>query len=313
MFDKLSSFGLSFILRVVVPGIWGLAIFLVGIFPWISQTEIYKNISSLVVNIGGAVIIVFFIGLLVSLSDDFIYRLYEGRAFWPEKMRDFFVNRLNKKVDKLYRKAEAKKVNQQERAELWSWLRGFPTDSKGKPIATCPTEMGNILAAYEEYPDRKYGMDSVFYWYRIWLSIEEEVRKCVDQIWANADCLIYLSFVSIVGALLFIILLLVKLSFMILSVSNMALISLPIPFSILTIGIVVLLLTFLIFYRLSLPSHKINGEYFKSIFDLFRQDIVKIQLKEEPAEEQKKWDRTWSYLQYGKIAKNSKRGQEVKG
>jgi hypothetical protein len=170
--------------------------------------------------------------------------------------------------------------------------------------------MGNILEAYEEYPKRKYGMDSVFYWYRIWLFITEEVRKCVDQIWANADCLLYLSFVSLLGALLFIILSLVKALFMILSSAGVAFMSLSISFGVLIVGTLILLFAVWIFYRLSLPSHKINGEYFKSIFDLYRGEITKIQLEGEPAEEQEKWYRTWLYLQYGKIAKNSKLGRK---
>lgn len=49
-------------------------------------------------------------------------------------------------------------------------------------------------------------------------------------------------------------------------------------------------------YRLSLPSHRANGEIFKSIFDLYRGRLeVRLSIG---GTEKENWGKTWLYLQY---------------
>ena len=69
--------------------------------------------------------------------------------------------------------------------ELWSEIRQFPADEHDHYIATRPTKMGNILASYEDYPDSRYGMDSVFYWHRLWLIVDKDTREEIDRTWAS--------------------------------------------------------------------------------------------------------------------------------
>jgi hypothetical protein len=51
--------------------------------------------------------------------------------------------------------------------------------------------IGNIIDEYEAYPLSRYGMDSAFYWPRLWLIIDKDVRNEIDGEWAVVDAAVY--------------------------------------------------------------------------------------------------------------------------
>jgi len=142
------------------------------------------------------VILVLSVGLLLYFLDDVIYRIFEGNN-WPEILTRIFKNRLNKRIEN--KTKEARDSNDTiKRRRLWTWLRRFPLKEKRQKVqmeAVLPTRMGNILWAYENYPKSRYGIRAIFYWPRLWLTLDSNTRKDLDTIWAEADCLTYISFV----------------------------------------------------------------------------------------------------------------------
>src|SRR5260370_17941131 len=92
--------------------------------------------------------------------------------------------------------ARQKELAQQdpEYKECWYLLRQFPVDANGDPTALQPSRIGNVIIAYEQYPKVRYGMDSVFYWPRLWLLIDKDVREEVDNPWAAVDSILYAGF-----------------------------------------------------------------------------------------------------------------------
>jgi len=237
------------------------------------------------------------LGLFLTLFQNPIYRIYEGRLLWPGGLHDALTKRMQKKVTKRLAIAQGLKTSSARYRELWYWLRVFPLDEKGDPCAARPTLLGNILEGYETYPDQRYGMDSVFYWYRLWPTLPENFVNHADLAAAGADMLMYSSastlFLGITFGLLGGAGILSK--FM----SNLVLRSfvsqLPATNTLFILCLIYLLL-FYVFYRASIPLHRANGEFYKAAFDLYRNNIKNITEIDE--KEKQAWYKTWCYLQY---------------
>lgn len=170
------DFGIRFILRLVAPGALMAAISLPAVRA-LSQI-IYPGLSELVLFATSGLVF----GFALLLLDMPIYMLLEGRRFWPEKLQDWGVAR---------------------RIELDIQTARYPIDeTTGEPYATHPTRLGNLLASFETYPDVKHGLDGVFFWPRLWVSIDKDLREELDSAQAVADGAVYCTFVFGLSALI---------------------------------------------------------------------------------------------------------------
>lgn len=282
--DKAPSLGIPFFFRVAVPGavvsaaLTPLALILLEVFPLTTEQK--------TAVIAGLLVL---IGLVLWAMDDPIYGFLEGRWWWPTAVKRSRTESWKKNVDALY--ARSKDPADPEYNERWASLRKFPVDTQGKPTATAPTRLGNLLASYENYPALRYGMESVFYWPRIWLQLEKDTRSEIDESWAIADAFTYL-----VGGLIF----------AAVAYSAAALWSVFSPWASpltgqefwrLMAAAIGLLFLARLAYLISLPLHARNGEVFKALFDLFHDKVAKL----APAtdEERARFDEIHHALQYG--------------
>ncbi len=286
--DRAPSFGLPFFYRVVLPGAFVTAFLsplvfrVVDVFPRLAAYE-GQILLSLVVMLG----------FLLSIGSDFIYEVYEGRH-WPSALAKWRTTKWQDYVSSLLQKAQDK--NDPKYDERWSELQQFPVlvgeDDVVRPTATAPTKMGNVLASYEQYPKRRYGMESVFYWERLWLVLDKDVRQEIDSAWAPTDTLLYVSAgLSGAGAL--------YLSLAVMS-SLFALVGLVVldGWSLvrdITLGVLGLALSVL-FYSWSIPGHLANGEAFRSAFDLYRSKLGTLRAATD--DERQTAERTFNELQY---------------
>ncbi len=238
----------------------------------------------------GAILV---LGALISTLGDKIYEIYEGRILWPQFLFDRLLAWQRSRVKALFDSAKKAQKGSLREAELWFRLRMYPLDENGNPTASRPTQLGNILAGYEEYPKTRYGMDSIFYWPRLWLEMDPEKKAWVDGMWSLADGLLYLSAIGFCGGLFW-------LGVGALTGAGRITAYPPLDGATqrLLAGLVLLTLGFGI-YRVSLPFHRRNGETFKAIFDLYRDKIQAI-TRLGPAEVTT-WRATWSYLQYLRV------------
>lgn len=293
MIEKTFAFGYPFFLRVIFPGFWASIVLYALLWPWIGQMVNIGQAANMALFFSGMTIA---LGLITTFADLPIYSLYEGRACWPGWLRRRLTRRLQSKIDKLVDRATktTDETDEHERAEIWAWLRRFPRTEEGRPQGVSPTLIGNILSAYEGYPLQRYGMDSVFYWHRIWLTLDDKTRREIDSLWAPADAVTYLSFLSFSGFVVSIPLLIVSLVHG--SWSAFFAVDLRLLWGATTPS---LLLVGWMFYMLSLPLHVANGEIFKSVFDVYRKQVEHIVIDAERAiEEKKRWHASWDYLQY---------------
>jgi hypothetical protein len=300
LFSMASKLGFSTIFRIVLPGLAWALLLLPIVNPLLPPMLVIDEIVDLATILLPELLV---LGLFSSLLSNIIYRIYEGRLLWPQWLHIRLTRNMHKRVGK--RLAETKKQDRSSAKykELWYWLRMFPLDDNGDPIAKRPTILGNVLEGYEEYPERRYGMDAIFYWYRLMPKLPESFLKQMDQYWAEADCMIYSSFAGLVIGLVYSILAIVKwiLSSAInlgdvISTTNLnTLNSVPAVGSSLGWAIGCFIGGYIV-YRFSIPLHRRNGEYFKATFDVYRGSIIEIS-KISP-EEKEAWQKAWAYLQY---------------
>jgi hypothetical protein len=260
--------------------------------PTIFSQEIEKIWPKLILY---AIVVVALGGLVSSLNSEF-YKIYEGRTFWPRRLKLRAIALQQARVERLYAKAEAEKGrNEQEYDEVWYQLRIYPIDTNGKRYARYPTLLGNILFGYEDYPKDRYGMDAIFYWPRLWLIVSKDNREEIAKSWAVADGLLNLSMVCLIAAMLWAALATAYtvgfLEARYVPVRNHAGMTYLAAMGWVAVAY--------LFYRLSLPFHRNNGEVFKSLFDLYREKLTT--MTGLAPGEAGRWKAAWAYLQYLKI------------
>jgi hypothetical protein len=221
-------------------------------------------------------------GWLLGLCDTQIYMLYEGRRYWPTWLRGWALRREQNRLQRLQATAEQTRANG-DRArylEACSDIARFPLGPDGERHAAMPTRLGNLMYEYELYPSSKYGLDSVFFFYRIWVSIDKDLRDEIGRKQASVDGALYLSFVLALAAVWFFAWFWLLLATPGYGRSLEALLpwllgerirfawAVPIWANLLLSGICLLLASGV--YRLSLCAHAQYGEFFKALFDQHR-------------------------------------------
>jgi hypothetical protein len=300
LFSLASELGFASLYRIVAPGaVWALLLLPIvnPIVPRVLRIDEPIDLASILLPE------ILILGILVSLLSSTIYCIYEGRILWPGWLHGKLTKRMQQRVKKRLAEGDRLDRSSLEYKELWYWLRMFPLDDKGKPTARRPTILGNVLEGYEEYPLRRYGMDSVFYWYRLVPELPESFGKQLDQLWSEADCLMHSSFVGMVMGLVYAVFAIAEAilgstvgSWIAVTAGARATLDL-IPEWGSSLGWALLcLIGGYTVYRVSLPLHRRNGEYFKAAFDVYRGNIVGM-TKTSPTEK-KGWRDAWAYLQY---------------
>jgi len=144
--------------------------------------------------------------------------------------------------------------------------RKFPISEQGDYFAKYPTRLGNCIAAYESYPALRYGMDSVFYWYRIWIVLDKDLKEDLDNRSALADSAVYSSFALFFSSGCWLVYAVVS------AYKPTALHHLPSNHTSWVIVALSLLAAYAI-YRLSVHIHFRFGEIFKAVFDRYGKDV----------------------------------------
>lgn len=295
---------LKFAFRVLLPGLV-LALALLPLMDTALQ-GLHIGIAKEIVFIGIALVC----GWLVLTLDMPIYMLYEGRRFWPRGLRRALVKLEQKfvsrrlEIDRRYQHKDAG-ITLEDYREAWADLRQFPIDEDGTPAARFPTRMGNLIAAYEDYPKSRYGMDAIFFWYRIWLKLDKDLREDIDSCQALADSTLYTSFASSLLGLAFLVYTLLK----VLGFHGLAGIDQAATWALIAITLVGFAGGYLL-YRLGLHSQAAFGEWFKAMFDVYHTELdFSTVLKQVEAitgetgvlTPQEQVNKVWLYLQYYRV------------
>lgn len=266
------SFGSKLFFRVVFPGAI-ISIALIRIT--ISLLSVYQYDVPLPYVLTIQMVI---FGWLFAMLDQPIYMLCEGRRYWPSKLFKLGIKRERGRLLNLHRAMRRNDVFRLENAELRKDrveadrlylesavdLSGFPLNlNTSLQGVLWPTRLGNLIAAYEQYPRIKYGLDSVFYWPRIWVSLDKNLRDEIDIQQAQADGLLYAVIALFLSSFVFLL-------YAVLDWLNPGLL---VPYfnpAFSVVGALICSTFAYTLYRASLFSHAYFGNLFEAVFDQHR-------------------------------------------
>jgi hypothetical protein len=277
---------------VALPGaLVGLA--LLPLVDWIAQLlQIH-----LPVEVPETVSVALLAGIALSLLNDAIYQFYEGRLLWPEPVCRLGIRAMQRHRDALYRRvteAYAKTDHSQYDALSDELRHGFPTNEAGAPVVSAPTLMGNILASYESYPLRRYDIPGAFFWTRLWLLLDKDVRDEVDGAWAETDGLMHLAAGLLTAGSAYALAFVGIATGQLVGIQPLASVSAPRT----ALFALALIAGSYLAYWMSLPGHVRNGELYKSIFDLHHTKLTAVA---PPTDAERAALRAaWAALEYGR-------------
>lgn len=82
----------------------------------------------------------------------------------------------------------------------WSEFRRFQ-QYPSETSTFLPTRLGNVFLATENYSRERYGLDSVYLWPRLYLSVPTEVRAIVDDARRSVDQLVVIATAAVLSVL----------------------------------------------------------------------------------------------------------------
>jgi hypothetical protein len=207
-----------------------------------------------------------------------IYMLFEGRRYWPAWLKKLSTLSEQRRLKKLADLLATPNVDRRRYLEAGVEYGLFPVDEGGDAYVAHPTRLGNIIESFETYPRVKYGLDAIFYWYRLWVVLDKDVREEVDNAQSVVDSTIYVAFAFYVSGLV----MFAYAATQAITHTGWAFLSwlpaIDLPYvprlaTLCALGLACWIAGYQV-YRLSLPAHAQFGELFKSIFDQFRSKLV---------------------------------------
>ena len=128
-------------------------------------------------------LILIFSSMLVQALRFPILRMLEG--YWPRPLNYLslrLIARRRRTFEKKYEELRCLKDLEEKKqlddsqyrklSELEDWVHWYPARARD----LLPTRLGNILCARERSPQRKYGLDALICWPRLWPLLPETVR-----------------------------------------------------------------------------------------------------------------------------------------
>jgi hypothetical protein len=220
---------------------------------------------------------VIFWGWIIVVSDDLIYMLFEGRRYWPSPIRELLIWCQQRRLERLKEIAFAFPTTRRTLEASVEYAL-YPIKESGEAFAAHPTRLGNIIESFESYSNVKYGLDPVFYWYRLWVVLDKDLREEIDSSQAVVDSTVYVSFVLYVSAVVMLVYAGIEaarhLHWSFLNwLSAIKLPYLPGAGVLSAMALACFVIGFAV-YRLSLPAHAKFGELFKSVFDQYRSKLA---------------------------------------
>ena len=187
------DFGLKLFFRLLLPGFFLTLGLLPALFAILDVAGLKGQREA------AFVIAIIIAGWLFVAADMPVYMLLEGRRFWPAGLLRWGTKREQERLDGALQKianyyAKGQNASDEDRRQ---WLeasveaRKFPVNANGEWCAEYSTRLGNTITAFEKYSRTRYGIDSIFYWPRIWINLGKDLREEVDSQQAMADSAVY--------------------------------------------------------------------------------------------------------------------------
>ena len=239
---------------------------------------------------------IWIIGVILMTLNRILIRLLEGYGLLEKtpllKWQRFRFKRLQKQISDIKKKRNTEKKEQGEvspdtRKRYIKLLTRRRYNFPSNPGHILATSFGNVIRAFEVYSYEVYGLDSIPVWTRIIAVVPNAYRDILNDVKSRVNFAVNTFYLSIVFSL----------EYICYSVATKSTPCIWMPFA----GLIVTWTA----YRFSISSAKEWGEYVKSIFDLYRYDLLKQMGLAKPKtweEERRAWEEICrSFLYWDKI------------
>lgn len=151
---------------------------------------------------------------------------------------------------------------------LREFYRGFPS----REASVLPTRLGNAIRSFEDYPQRQYGMSTIYLWPRLVGVIDREYAAAADDAKSSFDFMMNVSFLSGLSAL----------GLLMLGLASRGIGGLPLAFWLQVAGLMV---ACRVFYAGSIGQAIAWGDLVRGAFDLYRGKLLRqMGFAHEPAD-----------------------------
>lgn len=205
----------AFVVGYIMPS---LALFL-GIYLLYPTLPIFKRPGTILAgdaDTGGvalAILAIWLCAMVLSIFNVAMYRVLEGYV-WPinaiSSWKTKEINRwkaLVDEYDKLQRQlAETENLNPDTRKIMYTRAQDvlveLRTDFPQTEGDILPTRLGNVIRAFERYPNVIYGADGVALWPWIEASMKDDARSIVENAKATSDLFVNICILSFIYLIL---------------------------------------------------------------------------------------------------------------
>lgn len=157
----------------------------VAAWGWLPQVRTDRGSSVDIATLAGTIFVsAAALAVVLQVLNPFLIRLFEGAAGIPAWVADRWRARHVQRLRELTKKIAELEASEADNAEaVYSLQREryqlYPT-SEGDVL---PTTLGNVMAAWEHYPYRRYGIDAITMWPRLAPLLSKPVSDAI--VWAK--------------------------------------------------------------------------------------------------------------------------------
>jgi hypothetical protein len=245
-----------------------------GLHPYIANVE--AGLMRLYGLQGGVLLLIEVIcfGLLLTSALRPIFFVYEGFRLrwltWPaRKWNEWRVSQAWTKLHRLFGTGTREQLSsraQRKVDKIWSFLVDFPLSRDPGSDALEATRLGNIIASYELYPESRYGVEAVAFWFHLVFLAPEAGRKDFEQKEAYAESILL---ASAAGAGVTFVAAVVKIGLWLGAMwPALALLRSPVEGQVIFWTFSFGIASFITFYWLSWQAHRDLGDSFRALVDL---------------------------------------------
>lgn len=243
-------------------------------YVYFSLTERFQNIWE--EHILALIIAIWIVSVLLRSINLHMVRFLEGYGLLQKSpLQNIHLDKFDKlmaKIECLSEEYDRGKGDAETTQKYMELMNKYRTEYPSNREYVLPTSFGNIIRSFEVYSKEVYGLDAIPVWTRIIQFSTSEHRKCINDDKAQVDFAVNIYYLMIL-----------------LTVQYLSFTFVTFSIPLFWIPLITLLFAWLS-YNLALTSAKVWGENVKSVFDLYRYDLLLQMGIKDITNEREKWE-----------------------
>jgi hypothetical protein len=197
-----------FVVGFIIPVLLGVF----AILALIRDLKPFKEIYNSVIELKGfteltiAVLLLWVLAVLLLLLNHLLFRILEGYfgpfawSWWRARKRNQYSEELGR-LEALHEAMTNPAARREAKRAYYDALWRFHHDWPSNPGAVLPTRFGNVVRAFETYPDTLYGIDAIPGWVRLQGVMSKDFEALLEDAHAQVSSFVNICFLSLMFAI----------------------------------------------------------------------------------------------------------------